>query len=357
MNVYPVSEPFPECPINIDSTAGLYLGALATDPVTTVIGTYYWNTASNLFRIWNGNWINATLTAFNGIVNGGNSSRIDTIKVRGDAAANWTIANPILLAREIGLETDTTFFKFGDGTTHWIALPYSKVLSSNVIGLDNVNNTSDLNKPVSTAQTAAIVAALDTAKAYTDTSLLNVLIDQGSYISQITGLFPTGTIKKGYLYEIADTGLLGGISVKPMDTIRALIDNPGQDITNWLFTPSLVNEVKPYIVSASPVYGRPISNAICISHEFVLPVTFPVNLTGSKALVKSTKKATNTSIFKIKKNDIQVGSITFTNASTIGAFTFTNPITFNIGDVLDVYAPSPADPTLADIVISLYGTR
>ena len=39
------------------------------------------------------------------------------------------------------------------------------------IGLGNVDNTSDTNKPVSTAQQTAIDSALDTAKAYSDTNL------------------------------------------------------------------------------------------------------------------------------------------------------------------------------------------
>lgn len=43
---------------------------------------------------------------------------------RGDSAANWTVTNPVLAAREIGVETDTRSFKIGDGTTAWTSLPY-----------------------------------------------------------------------------------------------------------------------------------------------------------------------------------------------------------------------------------------
>lgn len=41
------------------------------------------------------------------------------IKHRGDTAANWTSTNPVLAAREIGIETDTNKAKIGDGTTAW----------------------------------------------------------------------------------------------------------------------------------------------------------------------------------------------------------------------------------------------
>jgi len=53
------------------------------------------------------------------------------IKVRRDTAANWTTANSVLSAGEIGLETDTNRFKFGDGTTSWPSLQYSTVVTTN----------------------------------------------------------------------------------------------------------------------------------------------------------------------------------------------------------------------------------
>jgi len=43
---------------------------------------------------------------------------------RRGTAAEWTSANPVLAAGEIGFETDTTKFKFGDGTTVWANIPY-----------------------------------------------------------------------------------------------------------------------------------------------------------------------------------------------------------------------------------------
>ena len=43
---------------------------------------------------------------------------------RSDTAANWTANNPVLLAGEMGVESDTFKFKFGDGTSRWSTLPY-----------------------------------------------------------------------------------------------------------------------------------------------------------------------------------------------------------------------------------------
>jgi hypothetical protein len=43
---------------------------------------------------------------------------------RSDTAANWTSANPILLAGELGHESDTDKLKIGDGATNWNSLTY-----------------------------------------------------------------------------------------------------------------------------------------------------------------------------------------------------------------------------------------
>lgn len=46
------------------------------------------------------------------------------IQLRRGTAAQWASANPVLLAGEEGLETDTGKVKIGDGATAWNALPY-----------------------------------------------------------------------------------------------------------------------------------------------------------------------------------------------------------------------------------------
>lgn len=46
------------------------------------------------------------------------------IQLRGDSAARWTTVNPVLHARELGVETDTGLGKLGDGVTAWNTLSY-----------------------------------------------------------------------------------------------------------------------------------------------------------------------------------------------------------------------------------------
>jgi len=50
---------------------------------------------------------------------------IQSIRLRRGTAAQWTSANPVLSAGEMGIETDTRKFKFGNGTTSWSGLFYA----------------------------------------------------------------------------------------------------------------------------------------------------------------------------------------------------------------------------------------
>jgi hypothetical protein len=106
------------------------------------------------------------------------------ILIRRDTAANWTANNPTLAAGEFGHETDTGKLKLGTGAIAWNSLGYQNNVTSvngqtgavtglapaanptftgtvsgvtkGMVGLGNVDNTSDANKPVSTAQQTAL---------------------------------------------------------------------------------------------------------------------------------------------------------------------------------------------------------
>ena len=47
------------------------------------------------------------------------------IQVRRGTASEWTAANPVLAAGEMGVETNTNKFKFGNGSSAWTALSYA----------------------------------------------------------------------------------------------------------------------------------------------------------------------------------------------------------------------------------------
>lgn len=58
---------------------------------------------------------------------------------RRDTAANWTSANPTLLAGEIGIESDTLKWKVGTGSTAWTSLGYIPAFSLSAYPLVNAD--------------------------------------------------------------------------------------------------------------------------------------------------------------------------------------------------------------------------
>lgn len=55
------------------------------------------------------------------------------IQLRRGTASAWAASNPVLAAGEIGLETDTSNLKIGNGSTAWNSLPYT------VLALDAID--------------------------------------------------------------------------------------------------------------------------------------------------------------------------------------------------------------------------
>lgn len=223
------------------------------------------------------------------------------IQLAGKSAAAWVSQNATLRDRQFGFETDTGKAKFGDGVTPWNSLGYFsfwsewgritgtladqsdlatalggketsiatgtsvqywrgdktwQTLDKSAVGLGNVNNTSDANKPVSTAQQAALdlkaplasppltgTPTSPTASLGTNTTqIATTAFVQGLVAQATTGLldlkgdidcsanpnYPAAS--KGDAYVVSVAGKIGGasgLSVDVGDTIIAKVDNAG----------------------------------------------------------------------------------------------------------------------------------
>lgn len=66
------------------------------------------------------------------------------VRLRRDLASQWTSVNPVLQDGEAGYETDLRGLKIGNGTSHWVSLPYfgggggGSVASADFSGLSNL---------------------------------------------------------------------------------------------------------------------------------------------------------------------------------------------------------------------------
>jgi hypothetical protein len=93
---------------------------------------------------------------------------------RRGTAAQWTSANPILNAGEVGWESDTNKFKIGDGTNHWADLAY-------FIDEDAVANyvlDTELGELTQDIVNSALVAGTGITKTYNDNAnTITVAVD------------------------------------------------------------------------------------------------------------------------------------------------------------------------------------
>ena len=78
----------------------------------------------------------------------------DIIQIRRDTASNWTSTNPTLASGELGLETDTSKIKVGNGSTNWAGLSYWSLGTSGYAPLASPTFTGTLTAPTVNASTA-----------------------------------------------------------------------------------------------------------------------------------------------------------------------------------------------------------
>jgi len=88
------------------------------------------------------------------------------IQFRNDTAANWTAANPTLAAGEMGIETDTSLFKIGNGVNAWGALPYG-----------GLTGGFDSTQEISSVGTSRALTSADTGKLITNSAAITITVE------------------------------------------------------------------------------------------------------------------------------------------------------------------------------------
>jgi hypothetical protein len=130
----------------------------------------------------------------------------------------------------------------------------------------------------------------------------------------------------------------------------------GADVVAVAAPKSIAALVGPQPYDIAGFYpGVPGSSALLL--RFVAPraLTLPQSLTGSQASAGAA--ATAQTDIGIEVNDISKGTVRFAAAATTATFIFSTEVALAAGDVLTLIAPASADATLANIAITLAGTR
>jgi hypothetical protein len=84
-------------------------------------------------------------------------------------------------------------------------------------------------------------------------------------------------------------------------------------------------------------------------------VTFPAGAANSEA--KASANATASTTFTFLKNGSSFATVNFATGAASGTWTQASDAVFAAGDVLEIDGPGTADATLADVGITLSGTR
>jgi hypothetical protein len=182
---------------------------------------------------------------------------------RRGTAAQWTAANPILAAGEIGFETDTSKFKMGNGSSAWSALTYF-------------------------ANAAELAAIIDAAPATLDTlnELAAALGDDPAFFT---------TMATNLSNHASDTSGVHGIE----DTYKVVITDATQTLTNKTLTSPAIttptglvkSDVGLSNVNNTADADKPISTATQASLDLKAEITGPTFL-GTVSLPGSTSIGT-----------------------------------------------------------------
>ena len=103
-------------------------------------------------------------------------------------------------------------------------------------------------------------------------------------------------------------------------------------------------------VANKPLSIEPVIH-YALPHAIQFYQNFPLSI--AKANIATTADKT----FSIRKNNVEVGTITFFASGTNGTFSSTGIVTFLPGDILSVLAPAAQDATLQQISITINGIR
>ena len=281
---------------------------------------------------------------------------------RRGTAAQWTAANPVLAAGEIGFETDTNQFKIGDGVNLWAALSYFK-------NLEDLGGSLDDYILVTARSAANGVAPLDAdgeiplgfmAKLIDGAdSNLNTLRELGDVVTALgvtSAAHVTHVSSTTNVHGIADTQALatkdyadGAISTHNTDTTGV----HGIENTALLAT-------KSYADSAVSTHNDDTTNVHGIADTSVLTTVTQVNssisthnadTTEVHGILDTSVLATATTVATAKEQAIEnAGLAADTKISTaIGLLTKTSVGLANVDNTADSAKPiSTATQTALD---------
>ena len=240
------------------------------------------------------------------------------IQVRRGLAADWTSVNPVLAAGEMGVETDTNKFKFGNGTGAWSTLSYAASDSAAIgeISQDAINTaltmgsglTKTYNDGANTI-TISVDSAVVATRSYVDAAVagLSSSVD-AAYVPEsdkgvafgvasldANGLVPTA--------QISDSSVRGKLSGTAGISYNATTGVIGADTT--IATRTYVDNAVSGLVNGAP-------GALDTINELATAIANDANYATTLTSALATKAPINDPVF--------TGTVTIPAGASIAGF-------------------------------------
>ena len=193
----------------------------------------------------------------------------DIIQIRRDTSSNWTSANPTLAQGELGVETNTSKIKVGNGSTAWSSLSYLIDTGSYLTATSTATLT---NKTLSSGVLAGI----------TTTASGNLVLDPATQIVEVKG---NGSSVEGQIKLNCHANSHGQtIKAQPhsANVTNTLLLPAGASSTlvSLVSTDTLTNKTLTAPVLTAPVLGTPASGTL--TNATGLP---PAGVVGTAAIL------------------------------------------------------------------------
>ena len=185
---------------------------------------------------------------------------------RRDTAANWTSANPTLLAGEIGIESDTNKIKIGDGSTAWTSLayrPWSQISAYPIVNADIASAAAIAYSKLATLTSGNIVLG-SSANVATSTAVTgDVTISNAGVTAIATGVIVNADINAsaaiaGSKIVAATTSVVGAVQ---------LSDSTSTTSSILAATPTAVKAAYDLADAALPKAGGTLTGNVILDNQ------------------------------------------------------------------------------------------
>jgi hypothetical protein len=232
------------------------------------------------------------------------------IQLRNDTAANWTAANPTLAIGEVGVETDTSKFKVGTGSTAWNSLAYT------VGDLDSIYGVSINAGSLITLHTLAYDSVDGLWK---NSNVINGIQNTLTFKANSAGPTFTGTVVLPTTTSIGDVsstqlGYINGVTSSIQTQIDTKAPTANATLTGTVVLPATtsIGDVSNTEIS----YLNNVSSAIQTQID-----SKQATITGGATSITTSNLTANVVVVSDASGKVAVSSVTATELGYLGGAT------------------------------------